>query len=177
VAVVGSRGFVGQGVTRLLRAQGLDVIGLDIGDDLGRVRDANIVVSATGSPGVLGPGHLHPDHRLVIDTGFVPQPNGSVTGDIRPEAYSIPQRITPVPGGIGPVEMAVLLERVLIKEAAPSLPHWQISAETLHARIPGLPEPILQPEHPAPGIHQTGAYGHAKPGFGHLHRPEAEAEA
>jgi hypothetical protein len=60
---------------------------------------------------------------------------------------------------------------------APSLPHWQISAGTLHARIPGLPEPALQPEHPASGIYQTGAYGHAKPGFGQPRRPEPEAEA
>ncbi|WP_149826077.1 hypothetical protein [Streptomyces tailanensis] len=81
---------------------------LDVGDDLRRVRDADIVVSVTGTPGILGPDHLRPHHRFVVDSGFVPQPDGSVKGGVQRAAYDISQHLTPVPGGIGPVEMATL---------------------------------------------------------------------
>jgi len=186
VAVVGARGFVGAGVTRLLQAQGRELVALDMGDDLNRVHDADVVVAATGSPGVLGPEHLRPHHRLVVDTGFVPQPDGTVAGDVRRDAYPIPQRITPVPGGIGPVEMAVLLERVVAKEADPGLVPWQISPQTMRPQIPGLREPAPQagqgdlgrePRHTDPSgepSHRQAAPLVPRPGRPQASPPEAE---
>ncbi|MDX3512920.1 tetrahydrofolate dehydrogenase/cyclohydrolase catalytic domain-containing protein [Streptomyces caniscabiei] len=126
IAVVGSRGFVGQGVVGTLREQGHRLMELDAGDDLRRVRDADIVVSVTGSPGILGPDHLRPHHRLVVDSGFVPQADGTVRGDVQRAAYDIPQHLTPVPGGIGPVEMATLMERVVRREVDPNAPSWHV---------------------------------------------------
>lgn len=125
VALVGYGGFVGGGVLRLLEQRGVDPVLLDFGDDLRQVRDADIVISVTGAPGILGPEHLRPDHLLVVDSGFVPQPDGSIRSDVRGEASAIPQHVTPVPGGIGPVEMAVLLERLVRKDADPTLPPWR----------------------------------------------------
>jgi methylenetetrahydrofolate dehydrogenase (NADP+)/methenyltetrahydrofolate cyclohydrolase len=130
IAVVGAKGFVGQGVVRLLQARGHDPMQLDAGDDLTRVRDADIIISVTGQSGILGAEHLRPHHRLVIDTGFVPQGDGAVHGDVQAPARSIPQHITPVPGGIGPVEMAVLMERAVRKDVVPGLQAW---------RYPGVP--------------------------------------
>ncbi|MCX5195022.1 bifunctional 5,10-methylenetetrahydrofolate dehydrogenase/5,10-methenyltetrahydrofolate cyclohydrolase [Streptomyces sp. NBC_00249] len=127
IAVVGSNGFVGQGVVGLLRENGHDPMTLDYGDDLRQVRDADIVISVTGNPGILGPDHIQPHHRVVIDSGFVPQADGSVRGDIRPEAAGIPQNITPVPGGIGPVEMATLMERVVRQEVDPNVTPWKVT--------------------------------------------------
>ncbi|MGW0398732.1 tetrahydrofolate dehydrogenase/cyclohydrolase catalytic domain-containing protein, partial [Streptomyces sp. NPDC003002] len=127
IAVVGSKGFVGQGVVGLLRENGHDPITLDQGDDLRRVRQADIVISVTGNPGILGPDHIQPHHRVVIDSGFVPQADGSVLGDIRPDAAGIPQNITPVPGGIGPVEMATLMERVVRQEVDPNVTPWKVT--------------------------------------------------
>ncbi|MFE7840689.1 bifunctional 5,10-methylenetetrahydrofolate dehydrogenase/5,10-methenyltetrahydrofolate cyclohydrolase [Streptomyces sp. NPDC057474] len=126
IAVVGSKGFVGQGVVTTLREQGHRLMELDAGDDLRRVRDADIVVSVTGNPGILGPDHLRPHHRLVVDSGFVPQADGSVKGDVQRSAYDIPQHLTPVPGGIGPVEMATLMERVVRREVDPAAPAWKV---------------------------------------------------
>ncbi|GAA2037812.1 tetrahydrofolate dehydrogenase/cyclohydrolase catalytic domain-containing protein [Nocardiopsis rhodophaea] len=128
-AVVGGKGFVGQGVAKLLRDKGVEPMVLDAGDDLRAVRDAEVVISATGHSGVLGREHLRPGHRIVVDSGFVPQRDGTVLGDVRKDAVDIPQVITPVPGGIGPVEMAVLMERVVQKEVDPSIPSWSISPE------------------------------------------------
>ncbi|EDY43402.1 bifunctional 5,10-methylenetetrahydrofolate dehydrogenase/5,10-methenyltetrahydrofolate cyclohydrolase [Streptomyces sp. SPB074] len=124
IAVVGARGFVGRGVVRLLKDHGLDVIPLDIGDDLRRAAHADIVVSTAGKPHILTPDHIKPHHRLVVDSGFTPLPDGTVAGDIHPAATYIPQNITPVPGGVGPIEMAVLMDRIIRQEADPELTPW-----------------------------------------------------
>lgn len=58
-------------VTALLRDAGLILVEVDLGDDLMRVRSAAIVVSATGQAGILGP-----QHRLIVDAGFTPDPGG-----------------------------------------------------------------------------------------------------
>lgn len=146
IAVVGSKGFVGQGVVTTLREQGHRLMELDAGDDLRRVRDADIVVSVTGNPGILGPDHLRPHHRLVVDSGFVPQADGSVQGDVQRAAYDIPQHLTPVPGGIGPVEMATLMERVVRREVDPAAPSWKVE-----------PRPYLTKEQSAGGPQEQPA--------------------
>jgi 5,10-methylene-tetrahydrofolate dehydrogenase/methenyl tetrahydrofolate cyclohydrolase len=134
IAVVGSDGFVGRGVARLLAEHGHQPITLDIGADLRAVRDVDIVVSVTGNPRILGPDHIQPHHRLVVDSGFVPQRDGGVHGDVQAEAYPIPQQITPVPGGTGPVEMAILLERIVRKEVEPGLEPWSYEGRTYRLR-------------------------------------------
>jgi methylenetetrahydrofolate dehydrogenase (NADP+)/methenyltetrahydrofolate cyclohydrolase len=57
----------------------------------------------------------------------MPQADGSIAGDIHPSAQKIPQHITPVPGGIGPVEMAVLMDRIVRQEADPGRQLWTFS--------------------------------------------------
>ncbi|MCP3822870.1 bifunctional 5,10-methylenetetrahydrofolate dehydrogenase/5,10-methenyltetrahydrofolate cyclohydrolase [Streptomyces sp. A3M-1-3] len=124
VAVVGARGFVGSGVVRLLEDRGTTVVPLDQGDDLSRAARADIVVSTAGSAHLLTPEHIRPHHRAVVDSGFSPQADGSVAGDIHPSAAGLPQNITPVPGGVGPVEMAVLMERIVRQVADSDLQSW-----------------------------------------------------
>ena len=120
VAVVGSMGFVGKGIVKWLRAKQIDVVELDAakGDALQeikqRVLNANLVVSATGVANLITRDFLRPEHKLVVDTGFIPQAGGGQPlGDVAKDAYDIPQRMTPVPGGVGPTQMAVLLERIM----------------------------------------------------------------
>lgn len=134
IAVVGARGFVGHGVVSLLSAQERTVLPIDIGDDLRAIRDADIVVSATGVPHIVTDDHLTPRHRLVVDTGFVPRPDGSVAGDVHPRARAIPGYYTPVPGGIGPIEMAVLMERIVRQEIDDQVDRWEYA--TLPYRDP-----------------------------------------
>ncbi|HEX3733088.1 MAG TPA: bifunctional 5,10-methylenetetrahydrofolate dehydrogenase/5,10-methenyltetrahydrofolate cyclohydrolase [Mycobacteriales bacterium] len=134
IALVGSKGFVGKGVARLLKADGITPIELDMGDDLTRIHEADIVVSSTGRPRLLGRQHLRPYHRLVVDSGFVPQADGRILSDVRREAFDIPQNITPVPGGIGPVEMAVLMERALERAPGVSVSSWQYGGRPYKSR-------------------------------------------
>jgi methylenetetrahydrofolate dehydrogenase (NADP+)/methenyltetrahydrofolate cyclohydrolase len=112
VAVVGSRGLVGTGVLQLLQQNGIECFGLDLGDDLRRTREAQIVVSATGAPGLLDERHITDRHVLVVDAGFTPV-GEKILGDVAPSAATLPQHLTPVPGGVGPLQMAVLLERLV----------------------------------------------------------------
>ncbi|MCF7547296.1 tetrahydrofolate dehydrogenase/cyclohydrolase catalytic domain-containing protein [Pseudonocardia sp. WMMC193] len=129
-AVIGSRGFVGSGVATLLRRAGHHPLELDQGDDLRQARDVDVVISTTGRGGLLTAEHLHREHLLVIDSGFVPHPSG-VIGDVHPSATHLPRAITPVPGGIGPVEMATLAERLTQQVAAPDLGSWRYLGPTL----------------------------------------------
>lgn len=135
IAVVGSSGFVGSGVVTLLRQGGHDPMLFENGDDLRRLRNADVVLSTTGSPWLLTPDHIHPGHRLVVDSGFTPHPDGP-RGDLHPDAAAQPQVVTPVPGGIGPVEMAVLAERLLHQRAAPELGAWRFHGlDTQHQTL------------------------------------------
>ncbi len=134
IAVAGSKGFVGSGVVKLLRAQGFAPIELDMGDDLTRVQDSDIVISTTGRPRLLGAQHLRPHHRLVVDAGFIPQPDGRILSEVQREAFDIPQNITPVPGGIGPIEMAVLMERVLDTGPGTSPAPWKYEGRPYKTR-------------------------------------------
>jgi methylenetetrahydrofolate dehydrogenase (NADP+)/methenyltetrahydrofolate cyclohydrolase len=114
-------------VVRLLRQNGYAPVEIDQGEDLRQVRDVDIVISTTGRAGLLHADHLHRDHQLVIDSGFIPHPAGPI-GDVHPSAIHIPRAITPVPGGIGPVEMATLAERLTIQVAATGLASWRYLA-------------------------------------------------
>ncbi|MGE0346584.1 MAG: tetrahydrofolate dehydrogenase/cyclohydrolase catalytic domain-containing protein [Gemmatimonadales bacterium] len=131
VAVVGARGFVGSGVVTLLQRAGHTPLELDLGDDLRQVRDVDVVISTTGRAGLLTAEHLHAGHRLVVDSGFVPHPSGPI-GDVHPGAAGLPQTITPVPGGIGPVEMAILAERLTTQLVAPDLASWRYLGRPAH---------------------------------------------
>ncbi|WP_187152988.1 bifunctional 5,10-methylenetetrahydrofolate dehydrogenase/5,10-methenyltetrahydrofolate cyclohydrolase [Acaryochloris marina] len=126
VAVVGAEGFVGGGVTRLLEESGISVIGLDKNDDLTLTRQANIVVSAMGSPNELDERHIIPEHRLVVDSGFIPLADSPILGDVNRSAYDIPLNITPVPGGVGPFQMATLMERLVRQVTGKQIQQWDI---------------------------------------------------
>lgn len=139
IAVVGARGFVGRGVVAQFQAQGTAILALDARDpgftpdDLLQVTEADIVISAVGQPEILDERHLRPHHRIVIDCGFSPI-GEEIFGDVKKSAYSIPQNITPVPGGIGPTEMAILAERLVQKEVAPDLENWALAKRSYLSR-------------------------------------------
>ncbi|MBC3189481.1 hypothetical protein H7X46_00150 [Pseudonocardia sp. C8] len=99
VAVVGSSGFVGSGVVALLRDAGHDPILLNAGDDLHRVRDADVVLSTTGVPGLLTGEHLHSEHRLVVDSSTPPHTARAATW--RPRPPHSPSASPPYPAGSG----------------------------------------------------------------------------
>lgn len=78
------------------------------------VQSADILVSAMGKTGLVNSEWIKPG-AMVIDVGFARLPSGKIVGDIDFESAS--QRaswITPVPGGVGQMTVAVLLENTLL---------------------------------------------------------------
>lgn len=75
-----------------------------------QVQQADILVSATGNPGVIQ-SHWIQEGAVVIDIGINRLPNGKIVGDL--DFNTAKERaawITPVPGGVGPMTVATLLE-------------------------------------------------------------------
>ncbi len=79
-----------------------------------QVKRADIVIAATGKPGLVKSDWIKPG-AIVIDVGFSRLNNGKISGDIEFEtAKERAGWITPVPGGVGPMTIATLLENTLM---------------------------------------------------------------
>lgn len=77
------------------------------------VRESEIVVTATGVPGLIGGADIAPG-STIIDVGTTPV-DGRLVGDVDFESASrVAGAITPVPGGVGPVTSVALLRNVVI---------------------------------------------------------------
>ncbi|MDT3442812.1 MULTISPECIES: bifunctional 5,10-methylenetetrahydrofolate dehydrogenase/5,10-methenyltetrahydrofolate cyclohydrolase [unclassified Pseudofrankia] len=75
-------------------------------------RLADILVVATGVRGLIGAEHVKPG-AIVIDVGIHRTKTG-LTGDVRTaELEGIADRVTPVPGGVGPMTIAMLMVNTL----------------------------------------------------------------
>lgn len=76
-------------------------------------RQADILCSATGRAGLISGDMVRPG-AVVVDIGIHVRPDGSITGDVDfPSVAPRTSWITPVPGGVGPVTIAMLLENTL----------------------------------------------------------------
>jgi methylenetetrahydrofolate dehydrogenase (NADP+)/methenyltetrahydrofolate cyclohydrolase len=77
------------------------------------VRRAELLVVAVGVPGLVK-GEWVKDGAIVIDVGINRQENGHLVGDVEfAPAAERASHITPVPGGVGPMTVASLLENTL----------------------------------------------------------------
>ncbi|MFH8897836.1 bifunctional methylenetetrahydrofolate dehydrogenase/methenyltetrahydrofolate cyclohydrolase [Streptomyces coeruleorubidus] len=75
------------------------------------VREADIVVAAAGSPGLVTPDMLRPG-AAVLDVGITRTDQGLV-GDVHPDAAQVAGWLAPTPGGVGPMTRAMLLANVV----------------------------------------------------------------
>ena len=118
--VVGRSNIVGKPMALLLLGESCTVtIAHSKTRDLAAVcREADILVAAVGRPKLLGAEHVKPG-AIVIDVGInrIADPatgKSRLVGDVDFEAAkAIAGAITPVPGGVGPMTIACLLENTL----------------------------------------------------------------
>ncbi len=76
------------------------------------LRESDLIVSAAGSPHLVTAGMVKPG-ALVVDVGINVVPEG-IVGDVDTAAVSrVAAAITPVPGGVGPLTNAILMEHVM----------------------------------------------------------------
>lgn len=79
-----------------------------------KVNTADILVVSVGIPSLI-PGEWIREGAIVIDVGINRRPDGKLVGDVDFEtAKGRASWITPVPGGVGPMTVATLLENTLL---------------------------------------------------------------
>lgn len=115
VLVIGRGELVGRPVSFLLRQKGLNVrlAHSSTGDLPALIKTADVIISATGRSRLIKGDMIKPG-SIVIDAGTSEQ-NGSIVGDVDlASVEKVSGLISPVPGGVGPVTVAMLLKNVLI---------------------------------------------------------------
>ncbi|MEC6897901.1 bifunctional methylenetetrahydrofolate dehydrogenase/methenyltetrahydrofolate cyclohydrolase FolD [Photobacterium piscicola] len=114
--IVGASNIVGRPMTlELLLAGATTTTCHRFTQDLeGHIRQADILVVAVGKPNFI-PGNWIKEGATVIDVGINRLENGKLCGDIEFDvACQHAKYITPVPGGVGPMTVATLIENTLL---------------------------------------------------------------
>jgi len=113
--VVGRSNIVGKPVAILLLSRHATVtICHSRTQDLpGVVRSADVVIAAVGKAEMVRGSWIKPG-AVVIDVGINRLPDGRLVGDVAfEEARAVAGKITPVPGGVGPMTITMLLHNTL----------------------------------------------------------------
>ncbi|OFZ78245.1 MAG: bifunctional 5,10-methylene-tetrahydrofolate dehydrogenase/5,10-methylene-tetrahydrofolate cyclohydrolase [Bdellovibrionales bacterium RIFOXYD1_FULL_53_11] len=113
--VIGRSHIVGKPMTTMLLKENATVIQCHT-----RTRDlpsmtsqADLLVVAAGRRGLIGPEHIK-EGAVVVDVGMHRKEDGRLCGDVRfEEVAALCSAITPVPGGVGPMTIAMLLENTV----------------------------------------------------------------
>ncbi len=112
VAIVGRGRLVGAPLEKMWLKSGVDVTVFEKGDDLSQLINYDIIVSATGVPGLIK-SQMIKTKAVVIDAGTASE-NGKIVGDVSEE---VRQRndviITPKKGGVGPLTVSALFDNVI----------------------------------------------------------------
>jgi methylenetetrahydrofolate dehydrogenase (NADP+)/methenyltetrahydrofolate cyclohydrolase len=111
--VIGRSAIVGKPMAHLLLQQNATVtICHSRTKDLARhTLEADVLVAAVGVPAMVTPDMVKPG-GVVIDVGINRTDDGLV-GDVDPGAADVAGYLTPVPGGVGPMTIACLLENAV----------------------------------------------------------------
>jgi len=118
VVMVGHSEIVGKPTALLLLEPLATVTVCHIGtkDTAAHTREADIVIVATGVPGLVKPDWIKPG-ALVVDVGInrVKGEDGKtkIVGDVAPGAEEVAGILTPVPGGVGAVTAAMLMKNTV----------------------------------------------------------------
>jgi len=113
--IVGRSILVGKPLLALLNNANATVTmaGRSTGDLSALTKTADILIVATGVPNLIKATDVKPG-AVVIDVGINRLSNGKLTGDVDFEAVKTKaQAITPVPGGVGPMTIATLMEQTV----------------------------------------------------------------
>ena len=114
--VIGRSILVGQPMALMLQAANatVTVVHSRTTDLAAHTREAEIVVVAAGRPGIIGAEHIRPG-AAVVDVGIHRKPEGGLCGDVRAdEVDSVAAVLSPVPGGVGPMTVTMLLVNTVV---------------------------------------------------------------
>jgi methylenetetrahydrofolate dehydrogenase (NADP+)/methenyltetrahydrofolate cyclohydrolase len=108
VVLIGASEILGKPLSHILTDMGstVSLLHRKTGDISKYTKEADILISATGEPGIIGKD-LIKDNSVVIDVGA---PNGDVRTQ---EVLGKVSFLSPVPGGVGPMTINCLLENLI----------------------------------------------------------------
>jgi methylenetetrahydrofolate dehydrogenase (NADP+) / methenyltetrahydrofolate cyclohydrolase len=121
--IVGASNIVGKPMAMLLLQAGatITICNSKTKDIAAHTKEADILVVATGIPKMISAKMVKPG-AVVIDVGINRLPDGKLCGDVDfDEVKYVAGWITPVPGGVGPMTITMLLQNTL--EAAINFHH------------------------------------------------------
>jgi len=112
--VVGHSEIVGKPAALLLldRLATVTVCHIGTRDLASHTRRADVVIVAVGKAGLVR-GEMLKKGAAVVDVGINVTPDGKVVGDVAPDAAEVAGLLTPVPGGVGPVTVSMLLQNTV----------------------------------------------------------------
>lgn len=120
IVIVGFGRLVGKPFSDLLKKQGLQpIICTSSSEIASQTLGADIIISATGTPGLIKP-EMVSGKAIIIDAGTA-ESQGKIHGDVDEAVFHKVIAYTPTPGGVGPVTVACLM-RNLIEAAKKSNP-------------------------------------------------------
>lgn len=112
VAIVGRGRLVGAPLEKMWLKSGVDVTVFEKGDDLSQLINYDIIVSATGVPGLIT-GQMIKPKAVVVDAGTASE-NGKIVGDVSEDVRLRGDVIiTPKKGGVGPLTVSALFDNVI----------------------------------------------------------------
>ncbi|TXG76793.1 bifunctional 5,10-methylenetetrahydrofolate dehydrogenase/5,10-methenyltetrahydrofolate cyclohydrolase [Patescibacteria group bacterium] len=115
IVIVGQGRLVGAPLAKMWRSSGYDITVVDgPNDHLAEiVHQADIIVSATGVPGIITSDMIAPE-TVVVDAGTASE-GGKIVGDIAVDVRELRNdlKITPEKGGVGPLTIAALFDNVI----------------------------------------------------------------
>lgn len=119
VALVGRGKLVGAPLFKIFQKSGVSVEMFHRGSDLTKLKNFDIIISATGQPGLILSDYVS-SGAVVVDAGTASE-GGVLKGDVSDEVRERDDllAITPIVGGVGPLTITCLFEHVI--EAADKL--------------------------------------------------------
>ncbi len=114
IAVLGRGLLVGKPVASLLKFRGLDpaIVSSQTEGKEEIIKNADVIISGTGKGGYIT-GDMIKKDTILIDAG-TSEDSGSIVGDVDLKSVKdVARYVSPVPGGVGPVTVAMLLKNVL----------------------------------------------------------------
>lgn len=114
VLLVGRGKLVGRPLERMLKESGVDVnsVGREVKDLKTETLQADVIITATGSPAILKPDMIK-QGAVVVDAGVAGE-GGKTVGDVAAQVYDRDDlTITPQKGGVGPLTVCALFDNVI----------------------------------------------------------------
>ena len=113
IAIVGRGKLVGAPLYKMFTNSGYNVTLFHRGDDLTKLNQYDIVITATGIPGLISDSMIKPG-AVIIDAGTASE-DGVLKGDVSPEVRNRTDltAITPTIGGVGPLTISCLFDHVI----------------------------------------------------------------